>query len=76
MQTICILKQGIMWCMHTQVHRHTVHIHTHIHARMFLSFVNSKEWCHVISVTSITAFISMTLKFSMHGLTFPFSPLK
>jgi hypothetical protein len=40
MQTISILTQGIMLCMHTKVHTHTC---THIHARIFPTFATLEE---------------------------------
>jgi hypothetical protein len=40
MQTISILTQGIMLCMHKKVHTHTC---THIHARIFPTFATPEE---------------------------------
>jgi hypothetical protein len=64
MQTILILKQETMLCMHTQVHTHT-HAHTHIHAQMFPSFISLYtiiKGCHVIFIAWRTTLISMAVK--------------
>jgi hypothetical protein len=53
MQTIYILKQGIMLCMHTKVHTHTC---THIHARIMSCHVNySKNHIHFHDLESFNA---------------------
>jgi hypothetical protein len=64
MQTILILKQETMLCMHTQVHTHT-HAHTHIHAQMFPSFISLYtiiKGCHVIFIAWRITLISMAVK--------------
>lgn len=62
MQTIFILKQETMLCMHTHTHTYK---HTHIHAQKFPSFITLYtiiKGCCVIFIAWRTTLISMAVK--------------